>query len=73
MSITPTPNPLAHSGPHDLTTGDGVLHALTAPDHLLAAAACVVGAWVVFFVYRRLSARAPRVADNQTSSASKQG
>jgi hypothetical protein len=71
MSVTAMTNMLAHTGSHDLTTGDGVLHALTAPDHLLAAAACVVGAWVVLFVYRRLSARTPRVVENQTSSASK--
>jgi hypothetical protein len=64
---------LAHAGPHDLSNGDGVLHALTAPDHLLAAAACVAGAYVAFFVYRRLAWRKPQAVRESTPSPSGRG
>ena len=61
---------LAHAGPHDLTTGDGALHALTAPDHLAAAAACVVLACVAFFLRRRPTPRTRRAAGESTPSPS---
>ena len=64
---------LAHAGTHDLSTGDGVLHALTAPGHLLAAAACIFGAYVAFFVYRRLASRKPQAVRESIPTPSARG
>ena len=64
---------LAHAGPHDLSTGGGIFHTLTAPDHLVAAAACIVGAYATFFVHRRLTSPKPQVARAPTPSASGKG
>jgi hypothetical protein len=51
---------VAHTGPHDLTTGDGVAHALTSPDHLITAALVIVGGYVAYGIYRRITSRRAR-------------
>ena len=73
MSITAMTTTLAHAGAHDLTTGDGVLHALTAPDHLLATAACVFTVYVAYGIYRRLSSPKARIVANQPPSPTGKG
>ena len=52
---------VAHAGPHDLTTGDGVIHALTSPDHLITAA-LIAGGYVAYGMYRWIASRRARRA-----------
>ena len=49
---------LAHAGHHD-PAEQGLLHALTQPDHLLALAAVCAGAFALHRVYRRLTPSKP--------------
>ena len=51
---------LAHAGPHDLISGDGIVHALTSPDHLISAALVIACGYVAYGVYRLVSSRRAR-------------
>jgi hypothetical protein len=53
---------IAHAGPHDLTTGDGVVHALTSPEHLITAALVIAGGYVACGMYRWIASRRARRA-----------
>ena len=47
---------LAHAGPHEPTT-EGLFHALTESDHVLAGAGLLLVALTAVSVYRRVKAR----------------
>jgi hypothetical protein len=64
---------LAHAGPHDLTTANGVVHALTSPDHLLTAAVIIATGYAAYGLYRSWVSRSRRTGEGSTPSPSGRG
>ena len=67
------PMMLAHAGPHDLTTGDGAVHALTSPDHLLAAGLIIAAGYAAYGLYGLWMSRSRRQGEGPTPSPSGRG